>query len=51
MNIGAEMPFRRASFSRKTGSLILDREREDRARRDTEKSDFRIWMQGRFRKP
>ncbi|MBT0666916.1 hypothetical protein HT136_00845 [Novosphingobium profundi] len=50
MNIGAELPFRRSSFSRKTGSLVFDRQRDDAAREDTETPDFRVWTQGRFRK-
>ncbi len=50
MNIGAEMPFRRREPSRKTGSLLLDREREDAVREERERSDYRIWSQGRFRK-
>ncbi len=50
MNIGAELPFRRSSFSRKTGSLVFDRERENAARPTQSDPDFRIWAQGRFRK-
>ncbi|WP_185928701.1 MULTISPECIES: hypothetical protein [Sphingomonadaceae] len=51
MNIGAEIPFRRSHFARRTGSLIFDRQREDRLRQSTEgeQAPMRIWSNGRFR--
>lgn len=50
MNIGAEIPFRRSSFYRKTGSLVFDREREQNAHENGKEPDFRVWNQGHFRK-
>ncbi len=50
MNIGSEMPFRRSQFARKSGSLLLDRERDDTVRRQREDDSMHVWKQGHFRK-
>ncbi|SFG17977.1 hypothetical protein SAMN05518801_10981 [Novosphingobium sp. CF614] len=53
MSIGAEIPFRRTQRGRNaTGSLIFDRQREDRLRegRVSDDEEMRIWSNGRFRK-
>lgn len=51
MTIGTEIPFRRSRRDRHaTGSLIFDREREERLRRPESEQDMRIWSNGRFRK-
>ncbi|TCM34481.1 hypothetical protein ACLIMP_14530 [Novosphingobium aerophilum] len=50
MNIGAEIPFRRSRFARKTGSLILDRQREEQKQeRDPDSDPMLVWSNGRFR--
>ena len=51
MNIGAEIPFRRSRFARRTGSLIFDRQLEDRLRQSNEAGEapMLIWSNGRFR--
>lgn len=50
MNIGAEIPFRRSRFARKTGSLILDRQREENRRDHKDGAEpMRVWTKGRFR--
>lgn len=51
MNIGAELPYRRSRFARRTGSLIFDRQLDDRMRRHAEGQDepMQIWSNGRFR--
>jgi hypothetical protein len=49
MNIGAEIPFRRSRFARKTGSLILDRQREEHVREgETNPEPMRVWTKGHF---
>lgn len=51
MNIGAEIPFRRRRRDKRaTGSLIFDRERDERLRQGTDEEEMRIWQNGRFRK-
>ena len=50
MTIGAEIPFRRSRRDRRaTGSLIFDREREERLRRPEGEQDMRVWSNGHFR--
>ncbi|WP_334182498.1 hypothetical protein [Novosphingobium sp.] len=50
MNIGAEIPFRRSRFARKTGSLIMDRKREENRRDHEDGTDpMLVWTNGRFR--
>jgi hypothetical protein len=51
MNIGAEIPFRRSRFARRTGSLIFDRQLDDRLRQSNEAGEapMLIWSNGRFR--
>ncbi|MCJ2188774.1 hypothetical protein [Novosphingobium beihaiensis] len=54
MNIGAEIPFRRSRRGHDaTGSLIFDRERENRVReeKESEGAAMRVWMNGHFCKP
>lgn len=49
MTIGAEIPFRRSRFARGTGSLILDRHREEHQREaDRREEPMRVWSKGRF---
>lgn len=50
MNIGNEIPFRRSRFSRQTGSLILDRQRDAYVRRQGQApaEPMRVWSNGRF---
>ncbi|MFC3213906.1 MULTISPECIES: hypothetical protein [Novosphingobium] len=49
MTIGAEIPFRRSRFARGTGSLILDRQREEHQRQtDHRENPMRVWSKGRF---
>lgn len=51
MKTGAEIPFRRSKFARETGSLILDRARDEHKREAEENpEEMRIWSNGRFRK-
>ncbi|EIZ80825.1 hypothetical protein WSK_0507 [Novosphingobium sp. Rr 2-17] len=48
---GAEIPFRRSRHARATGSLIFDRQHEERLRetRDGGPSEpMRIWEKGHF---
>ncbi|MCJ2183515.1 hypothetical protein MTR62_12555 [Novosphingobium sp. 1949] len=50
MNIGAEMPFRRKASYRRTGSLVLDHERETVVREQAGRADsMKIWDKGHFR--
>lgn len=50
MTIGAEIPFRRSRFARATGSLIFDRQRDDRLREARQNTEpMRVWSgKGRF---
>jgi hypothetical protein len=48
MNIGAEIPFRRARFARATGSLIFDRQRDEHLRESARDEEMRVWSNGRF---
>lgn len=50
MTIGAEIPFRRSRFARATGSLIFDRQRDDRLRKARQNEEpMRVWSgKGRF---
>lgn len=53
MNIGAEIPFRRSRRDRQaTGSLILDRQRDEHVREQVESDEeqMRVWSNGHFRK-
>lgn len=53
MNIGSIIPFRRHDSHGRTGSLLLDRARQDRvseARRvQASGDDLKVWSQGHFR--
>lgn len=49
MNIGAEIPFRRSAFARRTGSLVFDRERREHTHKTPPSHGMMIWSQGRFR--
>ncbi|MFC0204170.1 hypothetical protein [Novosphingobium soli] len=49
MTTGAEIPFRRNRFAQGTGSLILDRQREERQRKGEGAGEpMRVWSHGRF---
>lgn len=50
MSIGDEIPFRRNRFAHGTGSLILDRHRDDAKREAQEQEEpMRVWSsKGRF---
>jgi len=49
MNIGAEIPFRRRRFARATGSLILDRQREEYLRENARNGEpMKVWSKGHF---
>ncbi|WP_170066079.1 hypothetical protein [Novosphingobium guangzhouense] len=49
MNTGAEIPFRRSRFSRGTGSLLFDRQRDMRQREaERHEEPMRIWSKGHF---
>lgn len=49
---GAEIPFRRSRYARATGSLIFDRQRDERLREaNTLRADeagMRVWHMGHF---
>ncbi|WP_260927221.1 hypothetical protein [Novosphingobium sp. 9] len=49
MSIGAEIPFRRKHFARETGSLLLDRQRQDHVREaEREANKTPVWTGTRF---
>lgn len=49
-NIGAEMPFRRSRFARRTGSLIFDRQKLEHVREHARElaGQMPVWRMGRF---
>ncbi len=51
MNIGAELPFRRSRFARRTGSLIFDHQLAERLRKSANGTGdpMQIWANGHFR--
>lgn len=49
MTKGAEIPYRRSHFAQGTGSLIFDRQREDRQREARKAEEpMRVWTNGHF---
>jgi len=49
MTSGAEIPFRRSRFTRGTGSLLFDRQREMHQREAEKREEpMRIWSKGHF---
>ncbi|CDO37063.1 MULTISPECIES: hypothetical protein [Novosphingobium] len=48
--IGPEIPYRRKSDPRRTGSLIFDRERDDHVRDNEGGEEMKVWSGGHFKK-